>query len=129
MTATSATAPSQQLPLPSDKAKHPRHSLRALIVLGTLLCASTCATRGGTNDVEALNQRVTSLYEQGKYQEALSLASNAVQLAQAASGLDNTNTAAAFQNLADIHRQLAHFKPAEELYRQCLKIREKVAWA
>ena len=49
-----------------------------------------------------LNQQVQTLFEQGKYQEAIPLAEKAVEIAKRVHGLENPNTATSLNNLAAV---------------------------
>ena len=80
------------------------------------------------NDPNALNQQVSQLIEQGKYQEAIPIAERAVEMAKRVRGPENPETADALNNLGFLFKKIRDYGKAEPLYREALQIRQKV-WA
>ncbi len=74
---------------------------------------------------EELNKQVTSLYRQGKYAQALSVAEEALRVAEATFGPEHPNVATSLNNLAEVYRAQGKYAEAEPLYKRSLAIREK----
>ena len=80
------------------------------------------------DDSKALNQQVTQLIEQGKYQEAIPIAEGALVVARRARGLENSGTAIALNNLGFLFEKMRDYAKAEPLLQEALRIRQKVLW-
>ena len=91
--------------------------------LWILACASLLAE---DDDPNALNQRVSQLIEQGKYQEAIPIAERAVEVAKRARGPEHPETADALNNLGFLYKKTGDYAKAEPLYQEALRIRQKV---
>lgn len=76
---------------------------------------------------QELNTRAVQLYQQGKYAEAIPVATEAVTATEAALGPDNAWVAAALNNLAQAYVQLGSFADAAPLFQRALAIQEKIA--
>src|SRR5438128_2732246 len=97
-----------------------------LFTLGWIFLALTCnAFAQGTPDLDSLNKSVETLYNEGKYQEALPISLKALKVSEESFGPDHTNTATCLNNLAELYDSLADYVKAEPLYQRALKIREK----
>jgi tetratricopeptide (TPR) repeat protein len=95
-----------------------------LLALGLWILA--CATSLAENDdPKALDQQVTQLIEQGKYQEAIPLAEKAVETARHVRGPKNPVTATCLNNLAELYRAMGEYAKAEPLLEEALRIRQK----
>src|SRR4051812_21835217 len=70
-----------------------------------------------------LNQQVSQLYQQGRYRQALPLATQACDLARGLSGENHPDLAHSLNNLADLHRELGYYTQAEQPYLHALKIK------
>jgi tetratricopeptide (TPR) repeat protein len=96
-----------------------------LLALGLLLLACPALFAEG-NDLNALNQQVKQLIEQGNYQEAIPIAERAVEVAKGVRGLEHPDTATSLNNLATLYQDLGYFAKAEPLFQEALRIRQKV---
>jgi len=77
------------------------------------------------DELQNLHNKVTKLYNQGHYKDAIPLAEQALQLAHKSSDPQNTKVATALCDLADLHRVMGNYAAAEQLYKQSQEIREK----
>jgi hypothetical protein len=75
-----------------------------LLALGLWILACPAAL-AEDDDPKALNQQVTQLIEQGKYQEAIPIAEGALEVARRARVLENPETAIALDNLGFLFRK------------------------
>ncbi len=100
----------------------------------TILClavASSCLTQGpdmAYGQSPALLEdynRYTTLYQQGRYSEAISYATKALKLGEDEFGPDHPTTAIFLNNLAALYYELGNYAEAEPLYRRSLAIKEK----
>ena len=78
------------------------------------------------DELEELHIKVTDLYKQGHYKDAIPLAEQALQIAEKALDPQNTKLATALCDLADLDRVMCNYAAAEHLYKQSLEIREKI---
>jgi CHAT domain-containing protein/tetratricopeptide (TPR) repeat protein len=100
----------------------------ALIVLAALLmviAAPMQARERGTDDLDALNKQVQTLYSQGKYAEATEIAKRSLALAQKKFAPDHPAVGTALNNLALLYESQGHYAEAEPLYKRALAILEK----
>jgi tetratricopeptide (TPR) repeat protein len=73
-----------------------------------------------------LNDRVDTLYEQGRYTEMAQVAKEALKVAENTFGPDHPNLATSLNNLAELYRRLqGKYAAAEPLYQRALAIYEK----
>jgi tetratricopeptide (TPR) repeat protein len=100
--------------------------LGAVWVCFALLTLASKVLALETNEVDALNKQVATLYKEGKYIQAVPLATNALHTAESSLGPEHPTTATALDNLGDLYRKLANYDEAESIYQRCLRIREKV---
>jgi tetratricopeptide (TPR) repeat protein len=98
-----------------------------LILLSGLTLASAFALPAGaqSNDADQLTKTVIDLYATGKYEGALPLARQALELAEKAHGPDHPDVATALTLLASLYRAVGQSDQAEPLYRRALLIDEK----
>jgi CHAT domain-containing protein/Tfp pilus assembly protein PilF len=85
----------------------------------------TLSQEGATDAQEVwdgLRQRAGELQEQGKYDEALPLALQALHLAEKTWGSEHLNVAASLNKLAALHASKADFAQAESLFQRSLAI-------
>ena len=78
------------------------------------------------DDPNALNQQVTQLIEQGKYEEALPIAERAFEVAMRTLCSEDLETATALNNLGFLLVESGDYAKAEPLYQEALRIRQKV---
>ncbi|MGK7882854.1 MAG: tetratricopeptide repeat protein [Crocosphaera sp.] len=79
-----------------------------------------------TNPWEELMQRVVTLYQQGKYAEAIPVAEQALQVAIELYGEEDNNVASSLNNLAELYRSQGRYTEAEPLYKDALALRKKL---
>jgi tetratricopeptide (TPR) repeat protein len=91
-----------------------------------LLILGSSATFADDDKLEALNQRIGKLFEQGKYQEAIPLAEKAVEIARRLRDPENPEIAIVLNNLARLYEEMGEYAKAEPLYRQVLSIFQSV---
>ena len=72
-----------------------------------------------------LNAQVMQLYQRGKYTEAVPIAQEAVQVAEAAFGSDHPNVATSLNFLANLYHLQGKYTQAQPLYQRALGIDEK----
>jgi CHAT domain-containing protein/Tfp pilus assembly protein PilF len=91
-----------------------------------LLAACLCALSAFAEQtpVDQLNAQVAELYRQGKYAEALPIAAEALQVAQASFGPGDSRVAITFNNLAEIYEELGRFAEAEPMFQSAIRINE-----
>ncbi|MCH9049884.1 MAG: tetratricopeptide repeat protein, partial [Proteobacteria bacterium] len=70
-------------------------------------------------------KRAKELYAQGRYQEALPFARNALRLSEQEFGRDHPKTATRLNNLARLYRRQGKYAEAEPLFKRALAIREE----
>ncbi len=73
----------------------------------------------------SLNQQVIELYQAGKFNEAIPIAQEAVELSEKALGPDHPDTATTLNNLGLLYRSIGDYTKTELLYQRALKINEK----
>jgi CHAT domain-containing protein/uncharacterized protein HemY len=76
-------------------------------------------------EAQKLNQLVSQLYDQGNYQEALSIAKKALGTVEKEQGAEHPDTAAALYQLGRISYTMDNYTDAESFHRRALVIREK----
>jgi CHAT domain-containing protein/Flp pilus assembly protein TadD len=76
-------------------------------------------------EAERLNQQVIQLYQQGKYNEAIPLAEQALAIRKKVLGDNNRLTADSLNNLAELYKSQGRYSEAEPLLEQALAIRRK----
>ena len=81
--------------------------------------------RGQSEEFRETYKRSGELYAQGRYQEALPFAEEALRLGHQEFGPDDPATATLLNNLASLYRGQALYDKAEPLQKQALAIREK----
>ena len=85
--------------------------------------AKNRASDDPTQQIDQLNQVVVQLYQQGRYQEAIALATQARDLARQHLGQDHPDYATSLNNLATLYQAMGDHAAALPLYRQALEIR------
>lgn len=73
-----------------------------------------------------LNKRVIELVEGGDYANALSLATESLELTSTHLGRDTQAFATSLNNLAAVHYQSGHYSKAIELYQQALELEHRI---
>jgi tetratricopeptide (TPR) repeat protein len=75
-------------------------------------------------EAERLNQQVIQLYQQGKYNEAILLAEQALAIRKQQLGDNHPSTATSLNNLAGLYESQGRYSEAEPLYKQVLSYQE-----
>ncbi len=76
-------------------------------------------------EAERLTQQVIQLYQQGKYNEAIPLAEQALAIRKQQLGDNHPDTATSLNNLAALYESQGRYSEAEPLYKQALAIRKQ----
>ena len=98
-----------------------------LFLLPALTLASPFAlpTNAQSSEADQLTKTVAELYTTGKYELALPLARQVLEIQEKALGPDHPDVATALNNLASIYRSTGQYALAESLYRRALLIDER----
>ena len=106
----------------------PRNALTVLFFLHCALWAACGLAAEGEDPSEAdpLIRRVVELYQAGKYQEAIPVAQQLLEIRERALGPEHPYTATSLNSLAELYREMGEYAKAGPLYRRALAIREKV---
>jgi CHAT domain-containing protein/Tfp pilus assembly protein PilF len=73
-------------------------------------------------EARALNERISELHQQGRYEEALAVANRACELTRAEAGPGHPAFALGLNNLGLLHMALGDYAAAEPLFRQALEV-------
>jgi tetratricopeptide (TPR) repeat protein len=73
-------------------------------------------------EAERLNQRAVELYQQGKYNQAIPLAEQALAISKQQLGDNHPSTATSLNNLAGLYQSQGRYSEAEPLYKEALAI-------
>jgi CHAT domain-containing protein/tetratricopeptide (TPR) repeat protein len=76
-------------------------------------------------EAERLNQQAIELYQQGKYNEAISLAEKALAIRKKVLEENHLDVATSLNNLAQLYDSQGRYSEAEPLYKEALAIRKK----
>ena len=69
--------------------------------------------------------RANELFDEGRYQEAIPFAKEALRLSEREFGPDDSTTGSTLNNLAFLYRAQGRYAEAEPLYKRSLAIKEK----
>jgi hypothetical protein len=86
---------------------------------------STAHTQGAGIEWEILSREVQDLYRAGKYDRAVLVALEALEVAEENAGSDHPDVATSLNNLAMLYDDQGHYAKAEPLYKRSLAIKEK----
>jgi tetratricopeptide (TPR) repeat protein len=75
--------------------------------------------------LSSLHKQYTELYRAGKFNDAIPIAQEFLELSEKALGPDHPNTATALSNLALLYSSMGNYAKAEPLYERALEIDEK----
>jgi tetratricopeptide (TPR) repeat protein len=105
----------------------PRNALAVLLILYCALrmTPGLAAKTEDASEADSLNRRVVDLYQAGKYQEAIPIARQLLEIYEKINGLDHPDTATGLNNLALLYEAMGDYAKAEPLYRRALTINEK----
>ncbi|MBE9098235.1 tetratricopeptide repeat protein [filamentous cyanobacterium LEGE 07170] len=100
------------------------------LVLGTprpaLPQTLTPEQNAALQEAEQLDQQAVQLYQQGRYNEAIPLAQQALELRETVLGETHPDVAISLNNLAELYRLQGNYAAAEPLYQRSLTILEAV---
>ncbi|MCH7729591.1 MAG: CHAT domain-containing protein, partial [Planctomycetes bacterium] len=91
------------------------------------LAALTAEQRKQVRKAVQLNSQVVTNYHQGKYQQAINIAEQALRLQQLLLGSEDLDTATSLANLGALHESMRDYAKAEPLQKQALEIVKKVS--
>ena len=105
----------------------PRNALAVLLVLHyALWVASGLAVEAeDASKVDSLNRHVVDLHRAGKYQEAILIARQVLEIRERINGPEHPDTATGFNNLAVLYKAMGDYAKAEPLYQRALAIYER----
>jgi CHAT domain-containing protein/Tfp pilus assembly protein PilF len=102
-----------------------RAFLAALLYLFQLSPLLTADEQDETAKLLSLHKRVTELYQAGKFNEAIPIAQEFLELIEKALGPDDPITGRALNDLGTLYLSTSDYGKAEPLLQRSLKIREK----
>ena len=76
--------------------------------------------------IEDLNKEVVELYSEGKFNEAILVAEQALTLAKSLHSGDHVDVASSLNNLASLYRTQGLYPKAELLYQQALEMKQRL---
>lgn len=97
------------------------------LIQGLLVASLAIHLSAQQDDWQSVSARVASLYQHGQYSQALPLAQQALQIAQASWGPEHAKVATSLHNLGDVERALGKSAEAESAYLQELAICKKLS--
>ena len=102
----------------------------ALAVFLVLHCAlwvapGLAAKAEEASKADSINKQVIDLYQAGKYQEAILIARQLLEIREKTNGPEHPSTATSLNNLAGLYQAMGDYANAEPLYRRALVIFEK----
>ena len=100
-------------------------ALQIALICGT----SAIAQESDIGRADVLDRQVVQLYRQGRYADAISLATESLEIREKAFGPEHRALAPSLNNLAELYRNQGRYAEAEALYKRCLAIREKALGA
>ncbi len=105
----------------------PRNALAVLLVLHWALWVApgSAAKVEDPSEAESLNRQVVDLYQAGKYQEAILIARQLLEVLERTNGPEHPDTASSLNNLALLYKETGDYAKAEPLFRRALAISEK----
>jgi hypothetical protein len=101
-----------------------KRSLLFLLPALTLASPFALPANAQSSEADQLTKTVIELYTTGKYESALPLARQVLEIQEKALGPDHPDVATALNNLASIYRS-GQYALAESLYRRALLIDER----
>ena len=96
-----------------------------VLLLATVTSPSVDAQEGPPQEAAQLSAEAEKLYAQGRYQEAIPLAQQALAIREKALGLEHPDTATALNYLAFLYYFTGAYEQAEPLFKRALANREK----
>ena len=95
-----------------------------LMMLTMLLVLPSCGQRGQEKSLQELDDKVTTLYKQGRYSEAADVAKEALAVTEETFGPDHPNVAISLNKLAELYIYQGNYAEIEPLYKRILDICE-----
>ncbi len=102
-----------------------RHTILCLAVALSCLTHGSDMAYGQSPALQEAAKRSITLYQQGRYSEALPYATEAVRLGEEELGPDHPITATVLDNLAQFNLAQGNYAEAEPLFKRSLAIGEK----
>ncbi len=102
-----------------------RHTILCLAVILSCLTQGSDTAHGQSPALLDAQNRYTTLYQQGRYSEAITYAAEALRLGEEEFGPDHPNTATFLDYLAQLYHRQGNYAEAAPLYRRSLAIDEK----
>ena len=96
-----------------------------IVLIMVLLLSFTLPAYAQEKLWKELNDKANNLYQQGRYSEAVSVAKEALKIAEEIFGKDHPGVALSLNNLAELYYSQGKYAEAEPLYKRALEIREK----
>ena len=105
----------------------PRNALAILLVLHCALWVAPglAAEAEDASEADSLSRQVVELYQAGKYQQAIPIARQLLEISEKTNGPEHPDTAGSLNNLAALYYSMGEYAKAEPLYRRALAIHEK----
>ena len=97
----------------------------AIALLSSTMFATFPAVAQPADELDALNARVTELYQRGRYGEAVGPAEDVARLAERSHGPDHPAVGMSLNTLGALYRALGRYTEAESLFKRGLAIAEK----
>ena len=94
-------------------------------VIFAVLTGLWLAPSAQADELSDLNDQSAKLYKEGKFPEAVTVAQQAVALAEKLHGPDHIDVATPLNNLGEFYRVTGRYADAEQLHKRALAIREK----
>ncbi len=94
--------------------------------LNKLFLANHIENNAKIKEAELLNEEVVKLYQQGQYQQAITLAEKILSIYQNTLGKNHLEVAISFNNLGELHRTTGDFLQAESLFIKSLNILREI---
>ena len=102
-----------------------RSWLPKILLIVVLIVVACHGATAQTDDLPALNKRVSELYSSGKYGEAIPLAEKSLELTRTQKGEDHLDTAVRMDRLATLYQSQGRYAEAEPLFKRSLALWEK----
>src|SRR5215472_8560592 len=96
-----------------------------VVLLFALGACAALTQEGSIQKADELNQKVLTLYYQGRYSEAIPLAQRALAIREKVLGPEHPDTATSLNNLAELYKETGAYAQAEPLLKRALAINEK----
>jgi tetratricopeptide (TPR) repeat protein len=106
--------------------KSMKASIRVAITALALGLSLSTPSRAGKDEATALDQKVTALYNAGKYAAAIPLARQSLAIREKTLAPDDEKVGLSLNNLAALEYNQGHYAEAEPLYKRSLAISEKL---